>query len=144
MRDMPFAPWYASDWLASTARSDLSLPARAIYLDLLFLLWERDGWLPVDAAKLARLTMTTPAEFNAAWPEMKKYFTQYPEQPGMFTNAKMLRTIQQKKARRTANMTAGVAGAAARKSDPEYAAKQSAAGKKGAAVKQANKQAESN
>jgi hypothetical protein len=68
MRDLPFVPFFTGDWLASSARVDMSLAERAVYLDLLFQLWERGGAIPSDPAKLAKMAMVTPAEFESAWP----------------------------------------------------------------------------
>jgi uncharacterized protein YdaU (DUF1376 family) len=94
MRDLPFVPFFTGDWLASSARVDMTLPERAVYLDLLFQLWERGGAIPSDLAKLAKMAMATPAEFESAWPGVSKYFVPHPDHADMLTNEKMLAVIQ--------------------------------------------------
>jgi len=38
-----FFTWYPKDWLISGARSRLSIPARALYLEMLFLAYVENG-----------------------------------------------------------------------------------------------------
>lgn len=125
MRGLPFLPWFASDWLASSARVDMTLEARAIYLDLLFWVWERGGTLPHDPAKLAKLAMVTPEQFESVWPEMCDHFAMHPSEPGMMTNLKMLSTMAKATASHEANVRKGREGglrsAAKRRNEPSRA-----------------------
>jgi uncharacterized protein YdaU (DUF1376 family) len=110
MRDLPFVPWFTADWLASSARIDMSLCERAIYLDLLFHAWDRAGAIPADQAKLAKLAMATPAEFAGAWPEVQKHFVPHPDESGMLTNTKMLAVIRKQADIHAKKSQAGRAG----------------------------------
>jgi uncharacterized protein YdaU (DUF1376 family) len=94
MRGLPYVPFFTSDWLASSARIDMTLGERAIYLDLLFQIWERGGAIPADEARLAKLSMAASEEFAGAWPGVRKHFVAHPDQPGMLTNLKMLDVIR--------------------------------------------------
>ena len=110
MRGLPFLPWFGSDWLASSARVDMTLPARAVYLDLLFQIWERGGALPTDALKLAKLAMTTPEEFQSVWPELQSHFAPHPEEPNAITNLKMYDLMQKQIKEHETNVLKGRAG----------------------------------
>jgi uncharacterized protein YdaU (DUF1376 family) len=110
MRDLPFVPFFTADWLASSARVDMTLTQRACYLDLLFHLWDRAGAIPDDETKLAKLAMATPAEFSEAWPEVQKHFVPHPEEPGMLTNEKMLAVIRKQADIHAKKSQAGRAG----------------------------------
>jgi uncharacterized protein YdaU (DUF1376 family) len=114
VRDLPFVPFFTADWLASSARVDMTLPERAIYLDLLFQIWERGGAIPADETKLAKMAMVTPAEFSAAWPAVKKYIVTHPDEPEMLTNLKMLDVIRKQANVHQARSNAGRRGAASR------------------------------
>ena len=70
----------------SSARIDITLSERAIYLDLLFQLWERGGAIPADEARLAKMAMVTPEESSAAWPAVKRHIIAHPDEPDMLTN----------------------------------------------------------
>src|SRR5580704_13442539 len=117
MRNLPFVPFFTADWLASSARVDMTLPERAIYLDLLFQIWERGGAIPADEAKLAKMAMVTPAEFSAAWPALKKHVVTHPDEPEMLTNLKMLDVIRKQANVHQARSNAGRRGAASRWAD---------------------------
>jgi uncharacterized protein YdaU (DUF1376 family) len=115
MRGLPFVPWFTSDWLASSARIDMTLPERAVYLDLLFQIWERGGAIPSDHAKLSKMAMVTQSEFEAAWLAVSKYVTPHPSEPEMLTNLRMLDVISKQQQVKDAGRIAGLASAAARK-----------------------------
>ncbi len=114
MRDLPYVPFFTGDWLASSARVDMMLAERAIYLDLLFQLWERGGAIPSDENKLAKMALVTPAEFAAAWPEVKKYFVAHPDEPEKLTNLKMLDVIRKQADVHAARSNSGRRGAESR------------------------------
>jgi uncharacterized protein YdaU (DUF1376 family) len=117
MRDLPFVPFFTSDWLASSARVDMTLPERAIYLDLLFQIWERGGAISSDEARLAKMAMVTPAEFSSAWSAVRKYLVVHPDEPEMLTNLKMLDVIRKQANVHEARSSAGRRGAASRWAD---------------------------
>ena len=111
MRGLPYVPFFTSDWLASSARLDLSLPERAIYLDLLFQIWERGGAIPsLDESKLAKLAMASPDEFRAAWPAVREHFVVHPDKPDSLANEKMLDVILRQASTSTARSRAGRSG----------------------------------
>jgi hypothetical protein len=110
MRGLPFLPWFASDWLASSARVDMSLPARAIFLDLLFCIWERGGAIPLDHGKLSKLAMVSPEQLENVWPELREHFIVHPVELGMITNEKMLTVMAKQIARHETNVRKGREG----------------------------------
>lgn len=114
MRGLPYVPWFTSDWLASSARVDMSPPERAFYLDLLFQIWERGGAIPSSPAKLAKLSLATPEEFETAWPAISVHIVAHPDEPGMLTNLKMLDVIQKQASTREANSNNGRLGGLAK------------------------------
>jgi uncharacterized protein YdaU (DUF1376 family) len=113
MRGLPYVPFFTSDWLASSARVDMTLPERAVYLDLLFQIWERGGAIPSDHAKLARLALVTMDEFSAAWPAVSKHIIQHPDEPDALTNLKMLDVIQKQASNYQAKANSGRLGGVA-------------------------------
>jgi uncharacterized protein YdaU (DUF1376 family) len=113
MRGLPYVPFFTSDWLASSARVDMTLAERAIYLDLLFHIWERGGAIPADESRLAKLAMATPTEFEATWPAVSKHFVTHPDQVGMITNQKMLAVIEKQASNSNAQSRNGRLGGVA-------------------------------
>jgi uncharacterized protein YdaU (DUF1376 family) len=77
-----FFKWEQDRWLKSQKRTSLSLAARAIFLELLFRNCS-EGSLPTDHDALARISLSTPAEFRRAWPCIKDAF---PEKNGRLQN----------------------------------------------------------
>jgi hypothetical protein len=86
MPSLPWIKWLASKWLGSSARIEMSLPARAIYLDLLFQIYEYGGSIPSDRNKLIKLAMVTSEEFDAAWPEISGRIVPLHSDPSRLTN----------------------------------------------------------
>lgn len=68
----------------------MSLAARAVYLDLLFYVWERAGAIPSDHDILAKLTFVSIDQFERIWPELQDHIIPHPERPGSLTNLVML------------------------------------------------------
>jgi uncharacterized protein YdaU (DUF1376 family) len=113
MRGLPYVPFFTSDWLASSARVDMTLPERAVYLDLLFHIWERGGAIPSDHAKLAKLAFVTPEEFERVWPAVGAHIIQHPDEPDALTNLKMLDVIRKQAANFQAKSNSGRLGGVA-------------------------------
>src|SRR6202050_3487839 len=86
MPSLPWIKWFASKWLSSSARVEMSLPARAIYLDLLFQIYEYGGAISSERKQLCKLTMTTPEEFDSAWPEIERHIVPLDSDPTRLTN----------------------------------------------------------
>ena len=88
----------------------MSLPARAIYLDLLFQIYEYGGSIPSDRRQLLKLTMSTPEEFEAAWPEISKHIVPLDNDPSRLTNLTAQAWIEKQQAEREAFVEAGKRG----------------------------------
>ncbi len=64
----------------------MSLPARAIYLNVLFQIYEYGGSVPSDRKQLLKLTMATPEEFESVWPEIERHIVPLDSDPTRLTN----------------------------------------------------------
>lgn len=103
-------PWYSAKWLSSPTRFDMSLAERAVYLDLLFIAYERMGRIPADPIKLARLTLVAPDEFAMIWPTVSKHFEPCDGDPAALTNRMVMDTIARHWKTHEARVAAGRAG----------------------------------
>lgn len=69
----PAFQFYAKDWLASSRRQMMSLPARAHYLDLLC--WQsQDGGLPENLEQIRVLLGVCLEEWPSTWAELEPCF----------------------------------------------------------------------
>ena len=71
MSQQPFYRWFPGDYLQDTVH--LSIHEDCLYRRLLDLHW-RDGSLPVEHERLAKLARFSLAEFEDAWKEVSGYF----------------------------------------------------------------------
>lgn len=110
MRSLPWIKWFASNWLSSSARIEMSLPARAIYLDLLFQVYEYGGSIPSDHRQLQKLTMTTPEEFESSWPEVSKHLVPLEGDPTRLTNLVAKTHLERQTSEYAASQEAGRRG----------------------------------
>jgi uncharacterized protein YdaU (DUF1376 family) len=69
----PAFQFYPSDWLADANVAMMSVAGRGVYITLLCYCW-REGSLPADGPKLARLCGITADEFADLWPDVKPCF----------------------------------------------------------------------
>ena len=72
MSERPFMQLYVSDFIGDTL--SLSTEQIGAYLMLLMAMWNADGKLPDDDAKLARITRMTVKKWKAIAPELMGYF----------------------------------------------------------------------
>lgn len=69
-----YTPFYLNDWLTSDARIRLTLPQRAIYLELVMLAYMEDG-LPNDLTFLARKLSVPPEHEGDLQAALKEFIT---------------------------------------------------------------------
>jgi uncharacterized protein YdaU (DUF1376 family) len=108
MPSFPWIQWHASKWLSSPTRLRMRLSERAIYLELLFVLYECNGFLPNDPVELARLAQATPEEFGEFWPVVSKNFVLCPDDDRKLTNIVALDVMQQQEANSRAGKHGGI------------------------------------
>ncbi|MEM8993141.1 MAG: DUF1376 domain-containing protein [Pseudomonadota bacterium] len=107
MSDTPFVNWCPSDWLAATRH--LSLEERAVYHDLLMMLYEQYGSLKADWTRIGRLIGVRPGK-------LKQIVETLAEEgkivvaDGMITNAR----VEKELAKREKKSEAAAASAKAR------------------------------
>ena len=106
MAVLPFMPLYVDDWLTSPTRLTMTATARAIYLDLLMYQW-KDGYVPNDPEKLARMTNFSVAELSAAWPMVFPHFNL---KNGRYRNRKLAVLRRQKLREKTKSIEDGRKG----------------------------------
>jgi len=106
MAVLPFMPLYVDDWLTSPTRLTMTATARAIYLDLLMYQW-KDGYVPNDPEKLARMTNFSVAELSAAWPMVFPHFNL---KNGRYRNRKLAVMRKQKLREKTKSIEDGRRG----------------------------------
>lgn len=69
----PAFQFYAADWLADEAVRTMSLAERGAYIDLLAFCW-REGSIPDDATRCARLLGCATDEVRDVWPVVRARF----------------------------------------------------------------------
>lgn len=82
----PAFQFYAADWLADENVRTMSLAERGAYIDLLAFCW-REGSIPNDADRCARLLGCTPKEMRSAWETVRARFTD--GEPGRLVSLRM-------------------------------------------------------
>jgi uncharacterized protein YdaU (DUF1376 family) len=107
-------PFYVGDYLRDTG--DLSLEEHGAYSRLLLYMWGRDGRLPLEHARLARLVGAELVAWERIWPELERFFDVV-EADGRrwITQRRLERELQLAKRRRAEAVENGRAGAEARK-----------------------------
>jgi uncharacterized protein YdaU (DUF1376 family) len=104
-----FMPFFVGDYLRDTA--DLSLEERGAYDQLLFHMWIRDGRLPLDHHRLARMVGADLPTWERVWPIIQRFFTVTDD---CITQKRLAAELDRARARKAAASDAGRAGAAAR------------------------------
>jgi len=74
MKDLPWFPFYAADFITDPRVQDLSLEARGLYITCLAWQWTRNYPLPLDLAKLARVVGCDREEVERLWPDLVGLF----------------------------------------------------------------------
>lgn len=82
----PAFQFYAGDWLADERVRLMTLAERGAYIDLLAFAW-REGSIPDDAAKCARLLLCSPKEMAATWEAVRPMFVA--GEPGRLVSERM-------------------------------------------------------
>jgi uncharacterized protein YdaU (DUF1376 family) len=70
---LPFLPLYVDDWLNSESVSLMSFEAQGVYIRLLCYQW-RNGSIPSDLSKVARLAGIPIADLGRVWDEVGPMF----------------------------------------------------------------------
>jgi uncharacterized protein YdaU (DUF1376 family) len=100
---------YTSDFLGDT--QDLSAEYVGSYLLLLMTLWNKDGKLPFDEVKLARIARLTVEEWRLAWTDLGSFFE---VEDGILTHRRLSYELQKFARKSAARKEAGRKGGAAK------------------------------
>jgi uncharacterized protein YdaU (DUF1376 family) len=109
MSERPFMQLYTSDFLGDT--QDLSAEYVGSYLLLLMTLWNKDGKLPFDEVKLARIARLTVEEWRLAWTDLGSFFE---VEDGILTHRRLSYELQKFARKSAARKEAGRKGGAAK------------------------------
>ena len=85
MNPLDWCPWYLSKWQGESVRL-LSLAAQGAYMQILLLQF-REGSVPSDVKKLAKLIGQDSTDLAAVWPEISEQFVE--GNPGRLVNVTM-------------------------------------------------------
>jgi uncharacterized protein YdaU (DUF1376 family) len=105
-------PLYVGDYLRDTG--DLSLEEHGAYTKLLMHMWGREGRLPMDHVRLARLCQTDPDTWARVWPAIERFFEVSPDR-AWISQRRLLRELEKARRRRADAVEAGRRGAQRRK-----------------------------
>lgn len=109
MSERPFMQLYVSDFVGDTMH--LSTEQVGAYLLLLMAMWNADGTLPNDAAKLARVAKVPADTWGAVWVDLASYFD---IADGKITHGRLARELAKFARKSAARSDAGRRGAAAK------------------------------
>lgn len=104
-----YLPLFVGDYLADT--TDLTAEEHGVYLLLLMDLWKRDGRLPTDPVRLARIARLDFARWESVWSTVSRFFEL---EGGSFIQGRLTREIDRAKARKTAASENGRKGGLAK------------------------------
>ena len=105
-----FYTWYFKDWFVSGARARLTLPQRAIYLDLLGFCYTEGGITPDKAVLLRRLGIGP--EYEPDLEAALKEFEVHPDDDDRMMHPRMLIEVGRLQAQRERRSKGGQARAA--------------------------------
>ena len=108
MSERPFMQLYVSDFVGDTL--SLSTEQIGAYLLLLIALWNGDGTLPADDAKLARITRLSLKKWRSAAAELMPFFD---VDQGRITHSRLTKELQKVERQRALRASAGARGGAA-------------------------------
>lgn len=109
MSERPFMQLYVSDFVGDTLH--LSSEQVGVYLLLLMAMWNADGSLPDDDAKLARVARLSLKKWRAVRPELVDFFT---VADGQITHNRLSRELQKSERQSQSRASAGAKGYAAK------------------------------
>lgn len=109
MSERPFMQLYVSDFVGDTLH--LSSEQVGVYLLLLMAMWNADGSLPDDDAKLARVARLSLKKWRAARPELMEFFT---VADGHVTHGRLTKELQKSERQSQSRSAAGAKGFAAK------------------------------
>ncbi|HLG95248.1 MAG TPA: DUF1376 domain-containing protein [Bryobacteraceae bacterium] len=115
-----FYTWYFKDWFISGARARLTLPQRAIYLDLLGFCYTEGGITPDKAVLLRRLGLGP--EHDADLETALKEFEVHPDDDNRLMHPRMLVETKRLEAARKRRSNGGKARAGKPTKAPELSA----------------------
>lgn len=104
-----YMPFYVADYLADT--TDLSAEEHGVYFLLLLNLWKRDGRLPCEPTRLARMVGLSIPEWERVWLAIGRFFEL---EDGHFCQSRLSRELTKAKALRAAASDNGRKGAGVR------------------------------
>lgn len=102
MPELPYVPFYCSDWLGDTKVRRMSLEERAIHFDLLCHSWQESP-LPADHGDLAQMLGLPRRKLDAAWKRVGVCWES--DGNGGIVNARLERERGKQKAKRKAGAT---------------------------------------
>lgn len=108
MSERPFMQLYVSDFVGDTLH--LSSEQVGVYLLLLMAMWNADGSLPDDDAKLARVARLSVKRWRAMRPELVEFFT---VSDGVIRHGRLSRELQKSERQSQSRAAAGARGGAA-------------------------------
>ena len=91
----------------------MTLPARALYLECLFVHYG-EGAIPADLDVLSKLTAVSVKDLKTLWPQVSHKFIPHPDRPGFLVNEVATKHMQYALARRKRKAEAGRKGAQTR------------------------------
>ena len=109
MSERPFMQLYVSDFVGDTLH--LSSEQVGVYLLLLMAMWNADGSLPDDDAKLARVARLSLKKWRAVRPELMEFFT---VADGHVTHGRLTKELQKSERQSQSRSAAGAKGFAAK------------------------------
>lgn len=107
MPELPYVPFYCSDWLGDTKVRRMSLEERAIHFDLLCHSWQEP--VPADLEDLAHLVGIPKRKLEAAWKRVGPCWQS--DGNGSLLNPRMEKERAKQKAKRKAGAAGGEAKA---------------------------------
>lgn len=107
MPELPYAPFYFSDWLGDTKVRRMSYEERGVYFELLANSWQEP--LPADLDEIAHLLGLTRRRFDAIWKKVGACWVS--DGNGSLLNPRLERERAKQEAKRTAGKRGGEAKA---------------------------------
>lgn len=84
----PAFQFYPKDFLTHATQAGMSLAEAGAYIRLLCHCW-RNGGIPDEPDRLARMIGATPREMKAVWPTVRRCFETHPSDPGMLVQPRL-------------------------------------------------------
>jgi uncharacterized protein YdaU (DUF1376 family) len=120
LRELPWFPFWAKDWVTDEAIVAMSAESRGIYITLLAHQWI-EGSIPEPGPTLARLCAVDARSIRAkAGPVIRAHFVPLKDQPGRFVNLRLSVERERQLANRERLARSGALGAARRWQMPSH------------------------